>query len=116
MSFNVKINLLCIYYNNMDEANIKTKKAVITIKYNNLIKKLKELDFLKKIPFPSLEDVDISEVIFYLKILLIDKDNEYRQNLKTLLLMKKIVIDNDEDFEKFHCIVYPFINFIMAFL
>ena len=100
----------------MDEANIKTKKAVITIKYNNLIKKLKELDFLKEIPFPSLEDVDIGEVIFYLKILLIDKDNEYRQNLKTLLLYKKINIDNDEDFEKFHKIVFPFINFIMAFL
>jgi len=100
----------------MDDANGATKKTVITIKYNILIKKLKELDFLKEVPFPSLQDVQISEVIFYLKLLLIDKDNEYRQNLKNLLLMKKIVLDNDEDFEKFHKIVFPFINFIMAFL
>jgi len=75
----------------MDEASKITKKKIIEIKYNNLIKKLKQLDFLKEFPFPCLEDVEISEVIFYLKLLLIDKDNEYRQNLKTLLFMKKIV-------------------------
>jgi len=99
----------------MDEANGTTKKKIITIKYNNLIKNLKDLDFLKEVPFPSLEDVQISEVIFYLKLLLIDKDNEYKNNLKNLLLMKKIVLD-EEQFIKFHSIVLPFINFIMAFL
>jgi hypothetical protein len=100
----------------MDSASKQTKKKILEIKYNNLIKKLKELPFMKELPFPPLDEVNMSEIIFYLKLLLINQDDQYRQNLKNLLLLKKVEIETEEQFEEFHSIVFPFIGFIKDFL
>jgi hypothetical protein len=100
----------------MDSADKLTKRKVVEIKYNNLIKKLVLLPFLKEVPLPSLDKIEITETLFYLKLLLTNSDNEYRDNLKNLLVMKKIKLENEEQFEEFHKIVFPFIVFIKEFL
>ena len=101
----------------MNEAKTTTRKQILTIKYNNLVKKLKELEFLKgKCDlFPKLEDIDISDIVFYMQFLFTNNTDEFRENIKSALTLKSIQLTNEE-FEEVHKIVFPFLKFIYEFI
>ena len=101
----------------MDSAKSTTKKQVITIKYINLTKKLKELEFAKNYDsdlFPSLETIDIIDLLFYFQFLFGYTTDKYITNLKTSLKLKNVVL-TDSQFEEVYKIVYPFLIFIKNF-
>ena len=101
----------------MNEAKTTTRKQILTIKYNNLIKKLKNLEFLKgKIDiFPSLDEIAIGDIVFFMKMLFTNNDDEFKQNLKDALALKNIIIE-ESNFLILHAEVYPFLLFLYNFI
>jgi len=102
----------------MDSAPKQTRRLVLTVKYNNTVSKLKELDFFKQSEtalFPSLEEVDIGDILFYFQFLFTNPDDEFKGNLTSVLKLKSIEL-NDEQFENVHKVVFPLINFLYTYI
>jgi len=101
----------------MDCAPKQTRRLVLTVKYNNTVKKLKELEFFKDSDalFPSLEDVDLGDILFYFQFLFTNPEDEFKTNLASILKLKSIVL-NDNEFEIVHKTVFPLIQFLHTYI
>ena len=87
---------------------VKTTRAkLITLKYNELIKKVE--NYVDSSLFPSLEDIDISDLIFYFsQAFPNNENNDYRENLKDVIEMNNVSI-KEEDFEDIYKIVEDYL-------
>ena len=77
--------------------------------------KLKKFQFLKIDIFPSLDEIAIGDIVFFMKMLFTNNDDEFKQNLKDALALKKIEL-LDNEFEIIHAEVYPFLLFLYNFI
>ena len=94
----------------MDTVNTTTRMKVIKIKLLRLAETLKPL-LEEKTIFPDVEDIDVCDLIFYFSLIFINPEDEYRGNLKILLMTQGVHLDEDL-FEKVHSIIFPFILFL----
>jgi hypothetical protein len=84
-----------------------TRKELITIKYNELQKELKQ--FIAVDIFPSLDDIDVADLIFYLALTFPGGPNDdYRTQLKNILSCHNLEY-SEEDFNKIYSIVNHYI-------
>lgn len=95
----------------MNDASQTTRGKIIEIKYNSIVQKLQPYFPKDKQIFPTLENYDIADVIFYFSLLFTNETDLYQGNLKNLLLIQGFIFEEDV-FEKIHCIVLPFIQFL----
>ena len=94
----------------MENASTTTREKVIQIKYKRLMDSLQPL-FPDKHIFPVLEEYDLVDILFYFSLLFVNANDDYKGNLRTLLLMQGVVLD-ETTFEQVHTIVLPFILFL----
>lgn len=94
----------------MNDASVMTRAKVIHIKYKRLMDSLHPLLPNKQL-FPNLEEYDLVDVLFYFSLLFVNAEDDYKGNLKTLLLTQGAILD-DDTFEQVHTIVHPFILFL----
>jgi len=101
----------------MNEASCTTRAKVITIKYENMIHKLVPL-FEKEVkipvPFPTLEQYDLVDLLFYFSLLFTNATDEYKENLQSLLSTQAIEV-SPELFREIHLIVFPFIKWLKEY-
>ena len=99
----------------MESASSTTRAKVISIKYNNLMDKLKPLfPSDRALELPKLEEYDLADVIFYFSLVFTNEDNLYKDNLRTLLWTQGLQLEEGL-FEQIHSIVLPFIQFLKTF-
>ena len=86
-----------------------TRRKVLQEKYNELIINIRQ--HTNEIIFPSLEDVDLIELIFYFNHFYgaID-ENQYRKTTLDILQVKNIVLD-ESTFDKIYPVVFDFLVF-----
>ena len=86
-----------------------TRRKVLQEKYNELIADIRQ--HTNEIIFPSLEDVDLIELIFYFNHFYgaID-ENMYRKTTLDILQVKNIVLD-ESTFDKIYPVVFDFLVF-----
>jgi len=102
----------------MDSASKPTRRLVLTVKYNNTVAKLRELQFFKESYeslFPDLQTVDLGDILFYFKFLFTNPEDEFKSNLTSVLKLKSVQLTN-EQFEDVHKIAYPLINFLYTYI
>ena len=83
-----------------------TRKEVLTNKYEELKSKL--LLYVNKDMFPSLSNLDIVDVISFIK-LYFPRDSDYNQTIKGLMEQNEIVV-NDNDFWIVSSLIIAFIE------
>lgn len=83
-----------------------TRKQLITTKYLELTKELKQ--YINDEVLPSLEDYDICDLLFFINLYLKEINGNYKQSINDLLECKNIKLD-DETFETIYNIIAPFI-------
>jgi len=83
-----------------------TRKLLIIEKYNELTNKLKE--YVDIDIFPSLDEVDVSDLVFFFSLSFSGSKTNYQEPLKDLLDCHSIKLD-DETFKKVYAVVHPFI-------
>ena len=96
----------------MDTASKDTRKKIIEIKYKNLVSKLQPVlpDDYKNI-FPSLDELDLLDAIYWFNVFFCDSTDKYKNDFKTFLIIKGAELD-EETFEKVYALVLPFIDFL----
>ena len=102
----------------MDEANKQTRMDVIIIKYKNLISRMKQLDFIKPEHteiIPEISRQNCADVLFFFKFAFTNSSDGFRENLKSIISLKKITFTDDE-FEQIFKLVSPFLIFINTFI
>ena len=95
----------------MNNANLNTRRIVITKKYESLIKKLSELPYFDADLFPSLENLDIVNLLFFTGFIFTNASDDYKSDLQNILKLKNKVL-TEEQFEEASKIVLPFIQWI----
>ena len=85
-----------------------------------MLKKIKELkNYDKKYDelFPVLDEstFKITDIVYFMTFIFTNADDDYKENLKSVLKMKNIILE-DEYFEEVHTIVFPFLKFINTFV
>ena len=86
-----------------------TRRKVLQEKYNELIVNIRK--HTNEIIFPSLEDIDLIELIFYFNHFYGSIDeNQYRKTTLDILQVKNIVLD-ESTFDKIYPIVFDFLVF-----
>ena len=86
-----------------------TRRKVLQEKYNELIINIRQ--HTNEIIFPSLEEVDIIELIFYFNHFYGSIDeNQYRKTTLDILQVKNIVLD-ESTFDKIYPVVFDFLVF-----
>ena len=84
-----------------------TRKSLITSKYNELITELSL--FVDTSIFPSLEDIDCADLIFYFNLTFPpNQTGDYRQNLLDVIEVNDIEY-TDEQFEKAYEIIRKYL-------
>ena len=83
-----------------------TRAKIISSKYNELVNQLKQ--YIDTDIFPSLEDTDLSDIIFYFNLYFPPKSN-YKENLINVLELGDIKL-SDDDFNNVYNIVLDYIN------
>ena len=83
-----------------------TRKLLIIEKYNELINKLKE--YITVDIFPSLDDIDVADLVFFVSLNFAGSNNSYQEALKDLIDCHNIKLD-DKIFLKVYDVVHPFI-------
>ena len=87
-----------------------TRKEMITIKYENLKSEL-EL-YIDVNLFPSLDDYNITDIVYYLNLYFPENgEEEYINTIEKLMNQKGIQI-NDNDFTTVTNLILDFINFL----
>ena len=89
-----------------------TRKLLIIEKYNELINKLKE--YITVDIFPSLDDIDIADLVFFVSLNFAGSKNNYQEALKDLIDCHNIKLD-DETFIEVYNVVHPFILWFKNF-
>ena len=83
-----------------------TRKLLIIEKYNELINKLKE--YITVDIFPSLDNIDVADLIFFFSLSFAGSKNNYQEALKDLIDCHNIKLD-DKTFIEVYNVVHPFI-------
>ena len=87
-----------------------TRKQMITIKYENLKSEL-EL-YIDGSLFPSLDDYNITDIVYYLNLYFPKNgEEEYINTIEKLMNQKGIQI-NDNDITTVTNLIFDFINFL----
>ena len=89
-----------------------TRKLLIIEKYNELINKLKE--YITVDIFPSLDDIDVADLVFFVSLNFAGSKNNYQEALKDLIDCHNIKLD-DEIFIEVYNVVHPFILWFKNF-
>lgn len=95
----------------MNDASVTTREKVIQIKYKRLVDSLAPLFPPEKQVFPNLEEYDLVDVLFYFSLLFVYAEDDYKGNLRTLLMTQGVTLD-EATFDQVHAIVLPFILFL----
>jgi hypothetical protein len=94
----------------MNEATPKTKKQVILIKLKNLEKKVKPFCKSEQFVFPSIEDIDVVDFLFYFNFLFPNGSN-YSDTIKQIITTKDVLIDN-ENINTVIDLIVPFVEWL----
>ena len=87
-----------------------TKKDLIINKYQHLKSQLEV--YIDGSLFPSLDDYDITDIIFYLNLYFAKgREEEYIDTIEKLIKQKQIDI-NDDDYTTVVNLIIDFINFL----
>ena len=87
-----------------------TKKDLIINKYQHLKSQLH--NYIDGSLFPSLDDYDITDIIFYLNLYFArGREEEYIDTIEKLMKQKQIDI-NDDDYTTVVNLIIDFINFL----
>ena len=102
----------------MEDAPKETRRNVIMIKYNNLMKKIKELDFVKEDSLsivPEITRDNLGDVMFFFKFAFTNPADGFRENMKTIMSLQSKETYTDEQFEQLFQLVSPFLLFLSDF-
>ena len=89
---------------------MKTKKDLIIEKYLILKSSLEE--YIDSDLFPSLDDYEITDIIYYLNLYFPKNKEEYYINTIEKLMKQKQIQINDDDFSIITNLILDFINFL----
>jgi hypothetical protein len=85
-----------------------TRKDLIIQKYNILLNNIK--DYTNELIFPSLDDYEIYELVYFFNIYFTEDDKDYTNKIKEIIRGKELNI-SDDTFN----IIYPFIKEFLDF-
>ena len=94
----------------MNEATPKTKKQVILIKLKNLENKIKPFCKSEELVFPSVQDIDVVDFLFYFNFLFPNGSN-YSDIVKQIIISKDVLIDN-ENINTVIDLIVPFVEWL----
>lgn len=94
----------------MNEATPKTKKQVILIKLKNLENKIRPFCKSEQLVFPSIDDIDVVDFLFYFNFLFPTGSNYY-DAIKQIITTKDILIDN-ENINTVIDLIVPFVEWL----
>ena len=89
---------------------MRTKKDLITEKYLVLKSSLEQ--YIDSDLFPSLDDYEITDIIYYLNLYFPKNKEEYYINTIEKLMKQKQIQINDDDFSTITNLILDFINFL----
>ena len=89
---------------------MRTKKDLITENYLVLKSSLEQ--YIESDLFPSLDDYEITDIIYYLNLYFPKNKEEYYINTIEKLMKQKQIQINDDDFSTITNLILDFINFL----
>ena len=89
---------------------MRTKKDLITENYLVLKSSLEQ--YIDSDLFPSLDDYEITDIIYYLNLYFPKNKEEYYINTIEKLMKQKQIQINDDDFSTITNLILDFINFL----
>jgi hypothetical protein len=93
---------------------VKTIGQLIQTKYTQLQQDLLPYTPPNKYIFPSLEDIDLSDLLFFISNMFPINETDYRSQFQDLLDLQGIQLSHSSHFEKVYEIGLPFIQFIRS--
>ena len=102
----------------MQDLPKETRRKVIMKKYDNLMEKIKKLDFVKEDALdiiPVITPDNLGDVLWFFKFTFTNRADGFRGNMKTIMSLKSSVEYTEEQFEQLFLLVSPFLLFLDEF-